>query len=302
MATYIRIDTENDEILRRNRQQTDVNRALQLDARRQRRLQQVIADARVAMEEPEPGRTQRLRRREDFAIKRPKLKLPNSYCLIEIIGGQRVTGMLPVSGMLPGDEFFTPSTDDYSYTARVLPSQVSTTQMSSVNVTVNISTDAIASYHLMIIGQLSSMPPGTTESERYKLGEIYIPVSPPTNSISYQSRFVVINWETDQTGPFQWTPRTVTLNRGPYSVAVPLEVNIYPTQSTTINNLGNVNAQVRKAEVEKIINGSILSGTKQSKQVNYTVTEQDTRIATNLPRFTVAYLKGNKYFFEYILQ
>ena len=194
MATYIRIDTENDEILRRDRQQTDVNRALQLDARRQRRLQQVIADARVAMEEPEPGRIQRLQRKENFA-KRPKLKLANSYCLIEIIGGQSITGILPVSGMLPGDEFFTPSANDYSYTARVLPSQVSTTQISSVNVTVNVSPETIASYYLMQIGQLSSMPPGTTESERYKLGEIYIPASPPTNSIAYQSRFVVINWE-----------------------------------------------------------------------------------------------------------
>lgn len=303
MATYIRIDAENDEILRRNRQQTDANRALQLEARRQQQLQQAIADARVAVAEPEPGRARRSRRQGEFAIKAPKPKLQSSYCLVEIIGGQRVMGTLPVSGMLPGDEFFTPSTNDYSYTARVSPSQVTATQTSDVRLTVNISSETVALYRLMRIGTLLGYkPPGTPESQEYKLTEIYIPLSPPTNSISYQSRFAVINWETDQTGPFQWTPRTVTLNRGPYSVAVPLEVNIYPTQSKTINNLNNINAQVRKAEVDKIIGQSTLSGTKQSKQVNYIVAEQDTRIATNIPQFAVASLKGNKYFFKYILQ
>ena len=310
MATYIRVDVENDDILQRNRQQTAVNRSLRLETRRQGLQEAAITSARAAVAEPEPGRVGRLRRRDASAFRRPTPRYSYSYCLLEIIGGQEVTGELPISGLLPGDEVFSPGDPSHNYSAWVFPFNVQTTPGVTVNLglTTLISTGLYASYRLIAMGQLIGFkPPGTPESQEYLSVELFLPASNPRNFITYPSSILVINWETDKyTDPFgnnYWIPRVFTVNRGPYSIFVPLSINIYPTQSKTIENLlYGATEQIKRTELANIMNKSTLNGTKQSKESSYNITEQDTRVPSVLPKQTFGTIKSNRYFFEYILQ
>jgi hypothetical protein len=308
MATYIRVDVENDDILQRNRQQTAVNRSLRLETRRQGLQEAAIVNARAAVAEPEPGRIGRLRRREGFAFRRPAPKYSYSYCVLEIIGNQKVTGELPISGLLPGDEIFYPNSPSHNYTARVDPNSVGVSATFNLRLATALPNDFIAVYRLMTIGQLLGVkPPGIPESQEYLSTELVIPAADPRSSILYPSSIFVINWETDKYtdifGNNYWIPRVVTVNRGPYSVFAPVSINIYPTQSKTIENLiYGATEQIKRAELANIMNKSTLEGTKQSKEASYNITEQDTRIPSVLPPQTLGVLKGNRYFFEYILQ
>ena len=310
MATYIRVDVENDDILQRNRQQTVVNRSLRLETRRQGLQEAAIVNARAAVAEPEPGRVGRLQRREGFAFRRPTPRYSYSYCVLEIIGGQKVTGELPISGLLPGDEVFPGA---YDYTARVFPSlhvKTTTNNIIDLGLITSVSDELFSVYKLMVIGQLLGVkPPDISENQEYALEEIFIPAAPAPGGalMVYPKQVGVINWETDKYtdifGNNYWIPRGFTVNRGPYSIFLPLSINIYPTQSKTIENLiYGATEQIKRTELANIMNRSTLEGAKQSKEASYNITEQDTRIPSVVPKQIFAVLKGNRYFFEYILQ